>query len=110
MRSKYRTAVQEAKIKSAEGAGYKWERDSDYSLKLGRGRSARHAKFGCISVLNGNVTGSERSMIIYPDGSVETKAFKLGSVTFSRSKLSNALSSHGLLPGECADEDAHFGA
>jgi hypothetical protein len=106
MKSKYRTEPQDARIKSAEAAGYKWQRDSDY--KLGRGRNVRVR--GCISILTGNVIGSNRAMIVYPDGSVETIAQKGNSsnVTFNRHKLEAALASHGLRPGYLRDEDDHF--
>lgn len=108
--SKYRTPVQVERIKRAESIGYVWERDSEYRLKHGRGRAAS-VTVGCLSILTGNVIGSARTMVVYPDGSVETHAQKgnSSSTTFSRSKLTNALQLkyEGRLPAP-SDEDLHF--
>lgn len=105
MESKYRREKQVLRIKSAQSVGYVWSYDSDYQLKLGRGRHA-HVVRGCLSVLFGNVTGHRRSMVVYPDGSVTTKDCPHGTkTTFSRSKLTEALSPRQRQP---QDEDEHF--
>lgn len=99
-----RTAKQRERIASAESVGYKWQWDSEYRLKFGRGRHAPSVS-ACISVLRGNVIGSDRSMVVYPDGSAVTAAWQNGRVMFNRTKMSNAMAAMRDGP---VDEDDHF--
>jgi len=96
MKSSYRTPQQQTRIASAESVGYVWKWDADYQLKIGRARIPPRV-LGCISVLFGNTTGHQRAMIVYPDGSVETKVPERGgAVRFSRGKLVRALRAVGI--------------
>lgn len=105
--SAYRREKQKLRIKSAESVGYVWDFDSDYQVKLGRGRGARVLR-GCISVLFGNVTGHRRAMVVYPDGSVETKDCPHGhKTTFNRRKLTEAIVG-AATTRQPMDEDEHF--
>ena len=90
--SNYRTEVQQAAIDRAISVGYKHDRDSDYTITY---RRTREVKGGCLAVLFGRVTGHERSMIVYPDGSVVTAAATGSSVKFKSAKLNAAIASHG---------------
>lgn len=93
--STYRTDPQKAAIERAVSVGYEHERDSEY--RLGRKKGAQ--RVGCLVILSGRVTGSNRVMVIYPDGSVETQAQqgRSSKVTFHQSKLSHALAEHGFV-------------
>lgn len=113
--SRYRTQKQTERIATATGIGYVWQWDSEYRLRVGR-RRTRYSPgvIGCIAVLKGNPTGHMRMMVVYPDGSVETKEpGRNGGVTFSRTKLTEALRSIGIAremrrTNEPLDEDDHF--
>lgn len=111
--SAYRTVVQKQKLANATASGYVWERDSDYQLKLGRGRFAQ-VRRGCLVILKGRPTGFERAMIIYPDGGVVVNDIRRGGgVTFNRNRLAEALRAvgAGAVSGqrpEPRDEDEHF--
>lgn len=113
-----RTTKQNERIASATSVGYAWKWDSEYQLKFGRGRYAPKVT-ACLVIMSGRVTGSERGMIIYPDGSAETKDWNNGRIKFSRAKLADAMRAMAdIRPFDIAaahrdgasfkDEDEHF--
>ena len=97
MISRFRTPKQMEALARATSVGYEHSRDSEYRVTTREG-----VRRGCMIILFGNVTGSARSMIIYPDGSVVTAPRKRGgstSVNYDKRKLIDALHSDGdLLP------------
>lgn len=100
--SRWRTEAQQKRIDSAVSVGYEHARDSDYSYKTGEHGYGRKPIYraGCLSILFGDVVGHKRAMVVYPDGSVETKEInkrKPSLVQYSRPKLGEALRTCGVL-------------